>query len=434
MTTKPSTVNWTNVVSLISDIRVFIGSVYIPDVLTAALAYGGVPTNIFGSPSLFGQGFGCGRSLALGCMPQPYHPTGAKLMQNGLVTAAFLGPALTYGGAVNINLINEHTAGSSHYNNTASPLHPYLGETNPDMSSGYTWHKAPRYSNLPHEVGPLARMVASALGPAPTVVNDADTGTLTGWPGGAGNSIECATNLGFMDHLSAIPVVGNLGAYNVLNIVTTVLSPLVLGGGKILGIPGAAPLGALFSTLGRHACRALEAKYQADAIGCYATVAAGVPGGAAPGATTGIPWIGSVILDPNPGSQVYTYVPMPKSLKQGVGLTEAPRGALSHWITTEFRRIVNYQAVVPSTWNACGKDDLGVNGPIEQSLIGSYTGSTSLGDTSDMIINRILRTIHPYDICIACSVHIADTKGNKIAKVRLDPDGKVTREDVKAEA
>ena len=124
----------------------------------------------------------------------------------------------------------------------------------------------------------------------------------------------------------------------------------------------------------------------------------------------------SLSLDPDVGSDVYTYQVMPKSLKAGAGLTEAPRGALGHWITSEFRRIVNYQCVVPSTWNACGTDG------VQRARLSSVSWELTVGDpgvvAADVVVNSLLKAIHPFDICIACSVHVTDTKGKRNRQVQ----------------
>jgi hydrogenase large subunit len=82
----------------------------------------------------------------------------------------------------------------------------------------------------------------------------------------------------------------------------------------------------------------------------------------------------------------------------GYGLTEAPRGALGHWVTIENNKISNYQCVVPSTWNFSPKDGLGNFGPVEQALIGTKIPDDSKG----LEIARIVRSFDP---CIACAVH-----------------------------
>ncbi|TYO99340.1 [NiFe] hydrogenase large subunit/hydrogenase large subunit [Geothermobacter ehrlichii] len=96
---------------------------------------------------------------------------------------------------------------------------------------------------------------------------------------------------------------------------------------------------------------------------------------------------------------------------QGFGYHEAPRGALGHWIRIENGRIANYQAVVPSTWNAGPRDAAGQMGPYEAALIG-----TPIADEKKPL--EILRTIHSFDPCLACAVHVMDGKGNELIKVK----------------
>jgi hydrogenase large subunit len=92
---------------------------------------------------------------------------------------------------------------------------------------------------------------------------------------------------------------------------------------------------------------------------------------------------------------------------QGVGLTEAPRGALAHWIRIKEGKIDNYQLVVPSTWNASPRDGAGKRSAYEASLIG-----TKVANTEQPL--EILRTIHSFDPCIACAVHLYDPHGKHV--------------------
>jgi len=94
----------------------------------------------------------------------------------------------------------------------------------------------------------------------------------------------------------------------------------------------------------------------------------------------------------------------------GYGWHEAPRGALGHWIRIENQRILNYQAVVPSTWNASPRDAKGQLGPYEAALLG-----TPLADPTKPL--EILRTIHSFDPCLACAVHVFDGRGSELVKV-----------------
>ena len=153
-----------------------------------------------------------------------------------------------------------------------------------------------------------------------------------------------------------------------------------------LGVPAAA----LFSTLGRTAARAIE------------TVAIG-------DAMEG--WIGELIENlKNGDTQTYQPYEIPDS-GMGVGLNDVPRGALGHWVKVENKKIANYQYVVPSTWNLCPRDAKNQMGPVEEALIG-----TPVADPKQPL--EILRTVHSFDPCIACGVHVIDPSSNQVYKVR----------------
>ena len=95
----------------------------------------------------------------------------------------------------------------------------------------------------------------------------------------------------------------------------------------------------------------------------------------------------------------------------GVGFHEAPRGALSHWVHIKDGVIANYQCVVPSTWNAGPRDAAGQRGPYEEALLG-----TPVANPEQPL--ELLRTIHSFDPCIACGVHVLDRSGRELVKVR----------------
>ena len=101
----------------------------------------------------------------------------------------------------------------------------------------------------------------------------------------------------------------------------------------------------------------------------------------------------------------------PKGEQQGFGFHEAPRGTLSHWIVIENGVIKNYQAVVPSTWNAGPRDARNQPGPYEASLVGN-----PVADTEKPL--EVIRTIHSFDPCIACAIHTLDVEGHEISRVR----------------
>jgi Ni,Fe-hydrogenase I large subunit len=96
----------------------------------------------------------------------------------------------------------------------------------------------------------------------------------------------------------------------------------------------------------------------------------------------------------------------------GYGMHEAPRGGLGHWIKIKDQKILNYQAVVPSTWNASPRDAKGQRGPYEAALVG-----TPVADVNKPL--EILRTIHSFDPCLACAVHVVDARGNELVKVKV---------------
>ncbi|WP_110954419.1 nickel-dependent hydrogenase large subunit [Massilibacillus massiliensis] len=99
---------------------------------------------------------------------------------------------------------------------------------------------------------------------------------------------------------------------------------------------------------------------------------------------------------------------------KGVGLYEAARGSLSHWVVIKNGRIANYQAVVPSTWNACPRDAKGNHGPYEKAMI----------DTKVKILDKpleILKVVRSFDPCMACATHLYNVEGKKIKVVTTDP-------------
>jgi hydrogenase large subunit len=110
-------------------------------------------------------------------------------------------------------------------------------------------------------------------------------------------------------------------------------------------------------------------------------------------------------------TQIFNEPVFPKGEQQGFGFHEAPRGTLSHWIVIEDGTIKNYQAVVPSTWNAGPRDAKEQPGPYEASLVGN-----PIADTERPL--EVLRTIHSFDPCIACAIHTLDVDGTELSRVR----------------
>lgn len=101
----------------------------------------------------------------------------------------------------------------------------------------------------------------------------------------------------------------------------------------------------------------------------------------------------------------------PKGEQRGFGFHEAPRGTLSHWVVIRDGKIANYQAVVPSTWNAGPRDEKDQPGPYEASLVGN-----PVADATRPL--ELIRTVHSFDPCIACAIHTVNVEGAEIAKVK----------------
>jgi [NiFe] hydrogenase large subunit/hydrogenase large subunit len=152
---------------------------------------------------------------------------------------------------------------------------------------------------------------------------------------------------------------------------------------------------ALFSTLGRVAARGIETVVLAEKMEEWVDQLAANMGAGELRIHDNSKW------DPSswPGDA------------SGAGLHEAPRGALSHWVHIHNGTIANYQCVVPSTWNAGPRDAKGRRGPYEEALIG-----TPVADATKPL--EILRTVHSFDPCMACGVHVVDAARREIVKVR----------------
>jgi hydrogenase large subunit len=102
----------------------------------------------------------------------------------------------------------------------------------------------------------------------------------------------------------------------------------------------------------------------------------------------------------------------PKGEISGVGFHEAPRGVLSHWVVIKDGKIANYQAVVPTTWNAAPRNESDAIGPYEASLL-----NTPVADPERPL--EVLRTVHSFDPCLACAVHVLDDEQREVVKVKV---------------
>jgi hydrogenase large subunit len=170
------------------------------------------------------------------------------------------------------------------------------------------------------------------------------------------------------------------------------VKPAVDGALKALGVGPAA----LFSTLGRIAARAIETQVMAAEL---------------------LAWHDQLVANIKRGDlkihagERWDPATWPKDA-QGWGFHEAPRGALGHWVRIKDGAIVNYQCVVPSTWNASPRDGKDQRGPYETSLLG-----TPVVDANRPV--EILRTIHSFDPCMACAVHVTGPAREPITRIQV---------------
>jgi hydrogenase large subunit len=276
--------------SLLTELRAFIDNVYLADVSTLAGLF----------PSYYQIGGGNGNLLAFGVFD--LDASGAnKLLARGRYTD---GAPHT----VDPGQITEYVK-YAWYTPACGNRNPAIGltEPDPDKPDAYTWIKAPRYANQPHELGPLARM---------WINGDYTNGT---------------------------------------------------------------------SAFDRIMARALETKKIADAMDT---------------------WLDELV----PGAPVYQSSTVPPQAT-GIGLTEAPRGALGHWMDVDNSVIARYQVVTPTNWNASPRDDADQRGPIEAALLG-----TPVADLNQPV--EVLRVVHTFDPCLACAVHMV-RPGRKVEESRV---------------
>jgi hydrogenase large subunit len=150
-------------------------------------------------------------------------------------------------------------------------------------------------------------------------------------------------------------------------------------------------LEAMHSTIGRHAARAVSCAVQVDMLADQWT---------------------ALLNNMAKGDLTTFNKPVfPKGEIMGQGYHEAPRGALSHWVVIEDGKIKNYQCVVPSTWNACPRNDKDEPGPYEASI-----ADNPIADPERPL--EVLRTVHSFDPCIACAIHVTDTENGSAITVK----------------
>jgi [NiFe] hydrogenase large subunit/hydrogenase large subunit len=317
----------------------FVEKVYIPDLLAVASFY----------KEWANYGAGVGNYLSYGQFPLDNESnTSNTYFPRGIIRNKDLSKVYP----VDHTKITEYVTHSwyEYPDGDGKSRHPWDGVTEPkytgpkppyeflNTDGKYSWLKAPRYEDMPMEVGPLARMLVAYASGHKRVKEVID---------------------GVLKHLGVGP-------------------------------------SALFSTLGRVAARGVETLITAEMLPV---------------------WINELAENMKKGDlrihngEKWDPKTWPKEA-QGYGFYEAPRGALGHWVKIKDGKIVNYQCVVPSTWNGSPRDAKGQRGPYEASLIG-----TPVHDPERPV--EILRTVHSFDPCMACAVHVVDPDGREITRIRI---------------
>jgi quinone-reactive Ni/Fe-hydrogenase large subunit len=278
---------------------------------------------------------------------------GERLFESGIVYDGDLSKVFD----IDEDLITEEATHSWYQNDKA--LHPYDGETDPKYT-GFVDGET---------VGPDGKMIHSKM------INEKEKYSWIKSPRYDGKPME----VGPLACLVVGYAKGNKKVTKVVN--------------DFLGATGL-PAAALFTTLGRTAARMLQAKL----IGDNALIA-----------------FNNLIENLKVDQETCATYTIDKNKEyKGRGMGDVPRGMLSHWIRIKNGVVENYQAVVPSTWNAGPMDASGQKGPYEADLVG-----LKIENLSQPL--EIIRIIHSYDPCIACAVHVMDTKGNQLSEYKLDP-------------
>ncbi len=150
-------------------------------------------------------------------------------------------------------------------------------------------------------------------------------------------------------------------------------------------------LDAMHSTIGRHAARAISCAVQVDELAKQ--------------------WDLLIANMASGDKSTFNAPTFPRGEQRGFGFHEAPRGILSHWVVIDNGKIKNYQCVVPTTWNAAPRDNKERPGAYEASLVGN-----PVADPDQPL--EVLRTVHSFDPCLACAVHVLDTEHNQVVQVK----------------
>lgn len=395
--TSLNKVNMAKVTALITTMKNFVDQVYVPDTILVASVY--KTQGVLGKTGYYKgwekRGGTGGNFLCYGEFPE----TGIRNKNDFLIPQGVLEGNLTIQPLDMKNKleINEYVAHSWYdYLNASGVktdntggLHPSDGQTHLDYagrggpapgagytlntSAGYSWIKSPRWYNQPMEVGPLAHVVMMYAKAKASPVTD----------------VEKAHKQA-KDLVDAVWV-GKLGL-------------------PILPDKDGASID---STLGRIAARTIETKVIADAMSRWHTRL--LKNISVNNLATFVTDVQAIKQNPALTQNFKWKDPLTWNFSgplTGVGFTEAPRGALGHWLSIESGVIKNYQCIVASQWNAGPRDAAGTPGPYEKAL-----ENHTLADPTQPL--EILRTIHSFDPCIGCAVHVTDPNGEELITVNI---------------
>ncbi len=345
---------------IIGQIRDFANAVFLPDALAILSFY----------PEWTKIGGGLHNYLSYGDFPMGHFgETDTYLSKRGIVLDRNLSEVVEF-DPTSLDGLQEFVNNAWYKYSVGKDkgLHPSIGETILDYTGPtekfdwlggdkpYSWIKTPRYKGMPMEVGPLARLAVN-------------------YAAGDSHTIDLADK-----------AVARLAEY----------------ARKFNGRDCDITTQSLFSTAGRILARAIDAVLAADYLSIsYNKLIDNIKAGDE-SMFNGSKW--------EPDS-------WPKDC-MGYSLSEAPRGALAHYAHITNKKISNYQMVVPTTWNASPRDPMGQHSAFEASVIGTPVQGMA-ADSAEMALS-IVRTLHSFDPCMACAVHLYDENGTVIHKIDVN--------------
>ena len=361
--------------SLIQKMNEFVTQVHLPDLLAVARFY----------PDWFKRGEGLGNFLVFGDFPEDDNPSwGTNPPRLAVPSGAIVWPRSAMGKRLSLKSfrladavqpidLNDpseiqefvHSSWFDYQAGKSVGLHPYDGETTPN-------YNGPREAYAPHR--PICDGGETLYNPG---VREEYS-----W-------LKSPRWKGFPMEVGPLARIAMLYAQDDANTVALVNQSLA---------QVEQPLSGLFSTMGRLLAEGLDTKIDADLLyGWYNQLVGNIKSGQ--------------IETHNP--ELFDPATWPTHAS-GVGFTEAPRGALGHWVKIENGKIANYQTVVPTTWNAGPRDHMGQPGAYEAAL---QDGKHKLAIPTQPL--EILRTIHSFNPCMACAVHVVDPRREKTPRVKV---------------